>query len=151
MEEKFLFDLMEKFEKSTLTELAVEEGNFKIKLKRQNETIIQADAPLAHAATVNAQTAKQATPTAAAEKTESGNETIDAPLVGTFYRSPAPDAEFFVEVGSKVKAGDPLCILEAMKVMNKLEAEFDCKILKILPENAEMVEFGSPLFEVKRV
>ena len=71
-------------------------------------------------------------------------------MVGTFYRAPAPDAPPFVDVGAKVKKGQTLCILEAMKLMNELEVEFDCEIVKILVENGKMVEFGTPLFEVKK-
>jgi acetyl-CoA carboxylase biotin carboxyl carrier protein len=80
-----------------------------------------------------------------------GGEAIEAPIVGTFYRSPSPDSPAFAEEGKTIKAGETLCILEAMKVMNELEAEFDCRILSILVENGEMVEYGTPLFLVERV
>jgi len=78
-------------------------------------------------------------------------EFIRAPLVGTFYRAPAPDAPPFVEKGDTVKKGKPLCILEAMKLMNEYQAEFDLEIVAILVDNGNMVEFGAPLFEVRRV
>jgi acetyl-CoA carboxylase biotin carboxyl carrier protein len=78
-------------------------------------------------------------------------EFITAPLVGTFYRAPAPDAPPFVEKGDTVKKGKPLCILEAMKLMNEYQAEFDLEIVAILVDNGNMVEFGAPLFEVRRV
>ncbi|HWO57905.1 MAG TPA: acetyl-CoA carboxylase biotin carboxyl carrier protein, partial [bacterium] len=71
---------------------------------------------------------------------------IKSPMVGTFYRSPAPDAPAFVEPGKIVKVGDVLCIIEAMKLMNEIEAEQSGKIVKILVENAQPVEFGQPLF-----
>ena len=77
-------------------------------------------------------------------------EFIRAPLVGTFYRAPAPDAPPFVEKGDTVKKGKPLCILEAMKLMNEFQAEFDLEIVAILVDNGKMVEFGAPLFEVRR-
>jgi acetyl-CoA carboxylase biotin carboxyl carrier protein len=80
-----------------------------------------------------------------------GLEIISSPIVGTFYRSPAPDAHPFVLEGAQIKSGDTLCIIEAMKVMNKLEAEFNMEIVSILVPNSEMVEHGTPLFEVKRV
>ncbi len=80
-----------------------------------------------------------------------GAELIKAPLVGTFYRSPAPDAPSFVEKGDQVKKGQTLCILEAMKLMNEFQAEFDLEVVDILVENGKMVEFGTPLFEVRRV
>jgi len=72
-------------------------------------------------------------------------------LVGTFYRAAAPDSPPFVEVGDTVRKGKPLCILEAMKLMNEFQAEFDLEIVAILVDNSKMVEFGAPLFEVRRI
>ena len=86
------------------------------------------------------------------EKTDGpadGNRYIVSPIVGTFYRAPSPKSDFFVKEGDSVNKGQALCILEAMKLMNELEAEFPCKIVKILIENAQPVEYGEPLFEVK--
>jgi acetyl-CoA carboxylase biotin carboxyl carrier protein len=71
--------------------------------------------------------------------------------VGTFYRAPAPDAAPYVEVGQVVEKGQVLCIVEAMKLMNEIEAEYRCKIVKICKENAQPVEFGDPLFVIERV
>ncbi len=76
---------------------------------------------------------------------------IKSPMVATFYRAPSPTSPPYVEVGDEVKKGDVLCILEAMKIMNELEAEFPCKIEKILVENAEKVEYDQPLFLVKKL
>ena len=73
-------------------------------------------------------------------------ETMTSPFVGTFYRSPGPDAPSFVEVGSRVKKGQSLCIVEAMKLMNEIECEIDGEVVAILVENAKPVEFGTPLF-----
>jgi acetyl-CoA carboxylase biotin carboxyl carrier protein len=78
-------------------------------------------------------------------------ETVNSPIVGSFYRSPAPDAAPYVEVGQVVEKGQVLCIVEAMKLMNEIEAEFRCKIVKICKENAQAVEFGDPLFVIERV
>ena len=78
-------------------------------------------------------------------------EVITSPIVGTFYLTPAPDAPPYVGIGSKVEAGDVLCTIEAMKLMNQLEAEFPCQIVRILAKPETMVEFGFPLFEVKRL
>lgn len=75
---------------------------------------------------------------------------IRSPMVATFYRAPAPDAKPYVEEGQKVKKGEVLCILEAMKIMNELEAEFDCTIEKILVQNAQKVEYNQPLFLVRK-
>ncbi len=87
---------------------------------------------------------------AAAPAGEKG-EAITSPIVGTFYRAPAPDAPPYVEVGQTVEKGQVLCIVEAMKLMNEIEAEYRCKILKICKENAQPVEFGDTLFLVERL
>ncbi|MDR1948749.1 MAG: acetyl-CoA carboxylase biotin carboxyl carrier protein subunit [Spirochaetaceae bacterium] len=87
----------------------------------------------------------------AAEGGKAQGEIIVSPIVATFYASPGPDAPAFVSPGSRVKTGDTLCILEAMKMMNHLEAEFDCEIVSVLPAGGDMVEYGQPLFEVKRL
>ena len=84
-------------------------------------------------------------------RTNPGTEVITAPLVGTFYRAPTPDAAPFVETGDRVKKGQTLCILEAMKLMNEFQAEYDLEIVAVLAENATMVEFGTPLFEVRKL
>ena len=76
---------------------------------------------------------------------------ITAPIVGTFYSSSGPDKEPFVSVGSKVKKGDTLCILEAMKLMNEIQSDVDGEVAEILVENAEMVEYGQPMFRIKTV
>ena len=76
------------------------------------------------------------------------SQTINAPIVGTFYLAPSPGEKPFVSAGSKVKKGDTLCIVEAMKLMNEIEAEEDLQILSILVDDGQMVEFGQPLFEI---
>lgn len=75
--------------------------------------------------------------------------TVSSPIVGTFYAAPSPDDDDFVTIGSKVKKGDTLCIIEAMKLMNEIEAEEDCEIVEILVKNEDMVEYGQPLFKVR--
>lgn len=82
------------------------------------------------------------------ENIEEGN-IVKSPMVGTFYMKPAPNAKPYVEVGQKVKKGDVLCIIEAMKLMNEIESEFDGEIAEILLKDGEMVEFGKPLFKIK--
>ncbi|HMA61747.1 MAG TPA: acetyl-CoA carboxylase biotin carboxyl carrier protein [bacterium] len=100
------------------------------------------------------QTASQAVESSeAASKTEETSDNrveIKSPIVGTFYRAPAPDADSFVQAGDSFNTGDTLCIVEAMKVMNEIEAEFSGKIVKILVENAEPVEYEQPLFLVDK-
>ncbi|NLY51699.1 MAG: acetyl-CoA carboxylase biotin carboxyl carrier protein [Firmicutes bacterium] len=86
-----------------------------------------------------------------AHKAAEGLVTIEAPMVGTFYRAPAPDAEPYVEVGSIVEVGQPLCIIEAMKLMNEIESEVSGRIVEILAENAQPVEYGQPLFVIEQI
>jgi len=105
-------------------------------------------APMASAVPAAAATAAAAEPAAAVQ--ESG-EVITSPIVGTFYRSPAPEAAAYVEVGKIVEKGEILCIVEAMKLMNEIEADFRCKIVKICKENAQPVEYGDQLFVVERL
>lgn len=79
-----------------------------------------------------------------------GTKEFKSPMVGTFYRAPAPEAPNYVEVGTRVSRGQTLCILEAMKLMNEFQAEYDLEIIAILADNGTMVEYGTPLFEVRR-
>jgi acetyl-CoA carboxylase biotin carboxyl carrier protein len=92
--------------------------------------------------------AGSATATAPGDSLE-GLHIIESPIVGTFYRRPSPDAETFVEVGSRVKKGQVLCIVEAMKLMNEIESDVDGVVEKILPQNAQPIEFGEPLFAIR--
>jgi acetyl-CoA carboxylase biotin carboxyl carrier protein len=86
---------------------------------------------------------------AAAAGPPAGAQVVHSPIVGTFYRSPAPDADPFVEVGGRVKKGQVLCIVEAMKIMNEIESEADGVVVEIYPKNGQPVEFGEPLFAVR--
>jgi acetyl-CoA carboxylase biotin carboxyl carrier protein len=92
-----------------------------------------------------------ASPAAAPEKAgpPAGSHVITSPIVGTFYRAPNPTSPSFVEVGSRVKKGQVLCIIEAMKLMNEIESDVDGEILEIYPQNAQPVEYGEPLFAVR--
>jgi acetyl-CoA carboxylase biotin carboxyl carrier protein len=167
MNQKQIYELIEKFDESRLSELEIESEGFRITLRDESASVPSSAAmPLvAQAAAYHpepgvqtapaapaAASAPEATGTAASETADKveNTEIITSPIVGTFYRSPAPDAPAFVEVGGTVAAGDSICIIEAMKIMNKLEAEFPCEIVKILAESGQMVEYGAPLFEVKR-
>jgi acetyl-CoA carboxylase biotin carboxyl carrier protein len=101
----------------------------------------------------NAYAAPSPAPAASAPKPASskGAEEIKSPMVGTFYRSPAPDADPYVHVGSVVQKGQVLCIIEAMKLLNEIEAEFSCRIVEVLVENAQPVEYNQPLFTVEKM
>ena len=156
MKQKEIFELMEKFKECGLGALTLETEGFKISLEdksvltpivNQGTTL-----PTHSSAGLEAPTAPE--PKAArnleSSPEEGNSEIITAPIVGSFYRSPGPDSPAFVEEGSEVEAGDSMCIIEAMKIMNKLEAEFACEIVRVLAENGKMVEYGEPLFEVRR-
>jgi len=111
---------------------------------------LPAAAPAVHAAAVPAAApAAAGAPAAAPAGPPAGSHILTSPIVGTFYRAPSPDADSFVEIGSRVKKGQVLCIIEAMKLMNEIESDVDGVIAEIYPQNAQAVEFGEPLFAIK--
>ncbi len=151
MDTKDILTVIDKFNQTALAEFKFRDGNTELHLKRHADVTYAAPvaAPLPPPAAAAPAPAAGA-PAAAAPATAAGAEIIPSPIVGTIYRSAAPDAAPFVEVGKSVKKGDTICIIEAMKVMNELVAEFDCEILRILVDNQHFVEYGTPLFEVRR-
>lgn len=157
MDLKELYALIERFEKTGLSELTFKKNGEEVTLKKGIPAGAASQAATAAALAAAGITAPL--PGAAAAKSSSAEpsgrasdaDLIRAPIVGTFYRSPAPDAPPFVEKGDRVKKGQTLCILEAMKLMNEFQAEFDLEIVGILADNGKMVEFGTPLFEVRPV
>jgi acetyl-CoA carboxylase biotin carboxyl carrier protein len=100
-------------------------------------------------AALSSQPAAAAAPAAAPAGPPPGTHVLNSPIVGTFYRSPSPDAPAFVEVGARVKKGQVLCIIEAMKLMNEIESDADGVVIEIYPQNAQPVEFGEPLFAIR--
>lgn len=151
MELKELYALMERFEKSGLSEIVYKKDGEEVCLKKAAAPIAAPPGHSPQAAAYRPAQGPENLPTTAPVMHGMDTEFIHAPLVGTFYRAPAPDAPPFAEKGDVVKKGKPLCILEAMKLMNEYEAEFDMEIVAILADNGNMVEFGAPLFEVRRV
>ena len=144
---KKLIDLVQE---SGIAELEITEGEEKVKIVKGGVVSMTA-APAAVAAVPAAATptvAAATAPAAAAEPPPQGQEghVVKAPMVGTFYRSPSPDAKPFVEVGQAVKEGDTICIIEAMKLMNEIEADASGTVKAILVENGQPVEYGQPLF-----
>ncbi len=133
--------LMEQHE---LTEFLVETDDMKLSLKRE-----KALAPAAPAPPVPAPAPSTAPPAAEPPKPARERITIDSPIVGTFYASPAPDRPPYVKEGDEVSEDTVVCIIEAMKVMNEIKAEKHGTIARVLVENATPVEFGQPLFEIK--
>lgn len=134
--------------RSELSEFEFEEEGFKLRLSRKNgeAQIIQA-APVAAAPVAAAPTATAAP--AAAPVEEKGISVIKSPMVGTFYSAASPESPAFAKVGGKVGADSIVCIIEAMKVMNEIQAEMSGTITEVLIENGEAVEYGQPLFKVK--
>lgn len=139
--------LVKIIENSSLTEFTLKEGDLKITMsKLDNPPVVAAGVPMAAAAPAVA-------PEEASAEKEAEEETlfITSPIVGTFYSAPAPDAPAFVKVGDQVKNGQTVCILEAMKLMNEIQSDFDCEIEAVLVSNEQKVEYGQPLFRVKKL
>ena len=146
---KKLIDLVEE---SGIAEIEVTEGEEKVRITRTIAAtpVYAAPAPAAAMAAAPAPAPVATTPAPAA--TPAARDLSNAqksPMVGTFYRAPGPNASAFVEVGQQVKAGDTLCIIEAMKLMNEIEAEKSGTVKEILVENGTPVEFGEPLFIIE--
>ncbi|MEK6806417.1 MAG: acetyl-CoA carboxylase biotin carboxyl carrier protein [Pseudomonadota bacterium] len=134
--------LMELLEQSGLSELEVKEGEESIRLSRASSAAVAAPVYAAPAAAAPA-------PAAAAKPAVDTRHTVKAPMVGTFYRCPSPGAKSFVEVGQTVKQGQTLCIIEAMKMLNQIEADKGGVIAAILVENETPVQFDQPLFVIE--
>ncbi|MBM3163507.1 MAG: acetyl-CoA carboxylase biotin carboxyl carrier protein [Chlorobi bacterium] len=144
---------------SDLQEAIIEEGSFKITLRRfvaGTPLLMQAAATVPATqqvlpASVQPQISSGITPAASAPKTEAASDLIEicSPIVGTFYRSPSPDSAPFVNVDDTIHKGDVLCIIEAMKLMNEIEAEISGTVVEVLVENGQPVEYDQPLFRIK--
>lgn len=142
--------LIELLEESGIAEIEIHEGEESVRISRQSNVI----APVAMApAPVAAPPAAAAPAPAAADAAPSAPEisghAVKSPMVGAFYRAPSPDAKSFVEVGDQVKVGDTLCIIEAMKLLNQIEADKAGTIKAVLVENGQPVEYGEPLFIIE--
>ena len=143
---KTLIDLVSE---SNISELEITEAEGKVRIVKGGMAMVAAPmvapAPAATAAAV----AASASPVAAEAPAEPEGKVIKSPMVGTFYRSATPGAKSFADIGDNIKVGQPVCIIEAMKIMNEIESDTDGKILRILCENGQAVEFGQPLFIVE--
>jgi acetyl-CoA carboxylase biotin carboxyl carrier protein len=172
MDYKAILNLMKEMNHTDLTKLEIEEEGTRICMEKASNvvTLAQTAIPQVQAPTVmlpgnvpamlpaqqaampiqtEASNAPAANAAAEKQSEEANCKKLVSPMVGTFYSSPSPDKSAFVKVGDKVKKGQPICIIEAMKLMNEIESELDGEIVKILVNNEEMVEFGQPLFLVK--
>ncbi|MBU3742154.1 MAG: acetyl-CoA carboxylase biotin carboxyl carrier protein [Candidatus Kapabacteria bacterium] len=159
MDLNYLKKLLKIFDESSATELTIEEEG--ITLQMAKATAQQVGVPampymmpaMPQAAVPSAPAPAPAAPQAAAPAAAAGSDdkmhTIMSPIVGTFYRAPSPDADAFVQIGQHVNAGDTLCIVEAMKLMNEIESDASGTVVKILVENSQPVEYNQPMFVIK--
>jgi acetyl-CoA carboxylase biotin carboxyl carrier protein len=139
---KKLIDLVQE---SGIAELEITEGEEKVKIVKGGQVVVTGAHPAAPAA-LEPRPAAAPSSAAALEAAAQEGHVVKAPMVGTFYRSPSPDAKAFVEIGQTVKEGDTICIVEAMKLMNEIEADASGVVKAILVENGQPVEYGQPLF-----
>ena len=150
MNQKEIKELMQLFDKSDIKKLKIEKNDFSISLSKEasiisTQTVSQTPTPQ-----IQQQTPQVQNNTQNIESETKKGVTINSPMVGTFYKAPSPGAAPFVKVGDSINKGQTLAIIEAMKIMNEIEAEFDCTILEVLVEDGQPVEFDTPLFLVEK-
>jgi len=158
MDLKQIQELIKLVKKADLGELKVKEGDFSITIKNKGSETVAYSQPVVTAAPapvqqiVKAETVAEAKPVQTATVTSDNVSTFKSPMVGTFYRKPGADKEPFVKVGDVVKAGDVLCIVEAMKLFNEIEFDgTEGRIVKILAEDSSPVEYDQPLFLIEKI
>ena len=143
---KTLIDLVSE---SNISELEITEAEGKVRIVKAGAPTVMAAPMVTQAPVAMAAAPVAAAPAVAEAPPEPEGKVIKSPMVGTFYRAASPGAKPFMEVGDAVKVGQPACIIEAMKIMNEIESDCDGRILRILCENGQAVEFGQPLFVVE--
>ena len=160
MEYKQIQELIKTINKSNISELSIEEGDFKITIKQEFSGAAHY-VPMAPAMPVPAAPAPQVIQPAAAPAVPAPEKpaaspaaatnlyTIKSPMIGTFYRSPSPDKPLFVNVGDEIKAGQVLCIIEAMKLFNEIESEVSGRVIKVVADDSSPVEYDQPLFLIE--
>lgn len=142
-------DLMNFFdEKKSINKIKIKNKDFEIEIKKAG-----ADEPAVEMIPANVAPVPSVNVNLVNEQNTArkGNDTINSPMVGTFYKAPSPGASPFASVGQSIKKGDCVGIIEAMKIMNEIEAEFDCRIVKMLVEDGQPVEYGMALYEVEKL
>jgi acetyl-CoA carboxylase biotin carboxyl carrier protein len=154
MDLKHIKSLLQLISEADVNEVYIEEGDFKIKIKKRSEaTYVSAPpaspAPVASVVVPSAAAAPASTPVAPAPSASAATASIKSPIVGTFYAAGSPDAKPFVSVGDVISKGQPLCIIEAMKIMNEIESDMSGKVVAIHVKNGQPVEFDQPLFEIE--
>ena len=153
--------LIELLDETGVAEIEIKEGEESVRISRhptgttftmmspQMAYSAPSAAPVGGPVAAPAAPAPAAVPAAPAPAAHAPDQVVTAPMVGTFYSAPAPGAKAFVDIGSEVKPGDVLCIIEAMKMMNQIESEKEGRVVSILARNGEPVEFGQPLFVIE--
>lgn len=155
MTDDFIFEIMEKFNSSNIVDLDLNQNGAHLLLRKKEAflsktiEIEKREERKSPAEPLLQKEEKKAESTKVKE--ESQAEVLKSPIVGTFYRSPSPDSPAYAEKGNKIKKGEPVCIIEAMKMMNTLNADYDFEVLDILVENGQLVEFDQPLFAIKKI
>lgn len=140
-----LKEIIKILKENDLSEICIEQNNLKIQVKQGQTQLVHS----VYSVPVQAVQEKEIVSTASAEVTVDNSVFITAPCPGTFYEAPQPGEKPFVKVGDNVKAGQVLCIIEAMKLLNDITADMDCEILEVMVKNGESVEYDTKLFRVK--
>lgn len=143
-------DLMDYFAKKDISKMKIKEGDFEIELEKNSKISVQTVQSEVQTPIIT-QTVPQQTNTTCEAKATLPKDSIKSPMVGTFYLAPSPGAQPFVKVGQTIRKGEVVGIIEAMKIMNEIEAEFDCKIVEILVGDGKPVEFDMPLIAVEKI
>lgn len=152
MNTKIIQEIVDILENSSLTQLTVKDGEFELILSKESPNVGPAFAPPMHMPPMGMpDMGMSCAQPVVEEKDEEEILFITSPIVGTFYAAPAPDMPAFVKVGDVVRAGETVCIMEAMKLMNEIECEYDCEIEAVIVSNEQKVGYGQPLFRVKRI
>ena len=145
--------LIELLEESGIAEIEIKEGEEAVRISRMPSGSLANMAPMPMMAAPVAQVATMPAtipaPTAVADTAATNDHMVQAPMVGTFYSAPSPGAQAFVQIGDEVKVGQVLCIIEAMKMMNQIESDRAGKVVSVLVQNGDPVEFGQPLFAIR--
>ncbi|MYZ51339.1 acetyl-CoA carboxylase biotin carboxyl carrier protein [Malikia spinosa] len=143
---KTLIDLVSE---SNVSELEITEAEGKVRIVKSAPVGVQPMVAAAPAAVMAAPAVAVAAPVVVAEPEAPKGHVVKSPMVGTFYRSASPGAKAFVEIGNQIKEGEPICIVEAMKIMNEIESDKSGVVTQILVENGHAVEYGQPLFVIE--
>ena len=165
MTDEFIFEIMDKFNASKIVDLTLNQNGSVIALRKKEAFSANDGCAVKKSAEIitpeNTSPVVQAQDSAASsgmaienkpsKKDVFSNDVLKSPIVGTFYRAPSPDSPAYAEKGKKIKKGEPVCIIEAMKIMNTLNADYDFEVVDVLVANGDLVEFDQPLFAIKKL